>query len=130
MLHSPRNSGRGTQLARAVYHSRFSLCSQIYSRESYFSLNGNREERLNHFRACKKAYKFYALGHLFLFSPPYQRKMVASVELWPFSSLYEVNFIVSDECIEMDVPHKVSKCCFLEAAPEWTKNGSNFCKYM
>lgn len=35
--------------------------------------------------------------------------MVVSVELWPFSSLYEVNLVVSDECIEMDVPHKVCK---------------------
>lgn len=129
MLHSPLNSERGTRLARAVYHSRFSLCSPIYSRESYFTLKDSREERLNHFRACKKTHRFYALGGLFLFSPDYQRKMVVSVELWPFSSLYEVNFIVSDKCIEMGVPHKVGKCCFLEAAPEGTKNGSNFCKY-
>lgn len=129
VLHSPWNTGRGTQLARAISHSRVSLCSQIYSRETYFSLNDNREERLNCFRPCKKIYRFYPLGCLFLFSAGYQKEMVVSVGWWPFSNLYELNLVASDECIEMDVPHKVCRHCFSEADPEGTKNSSNLCKY-
>lgn len=80
MLHSPWNAGRGTQLARAIYHSKFTRCSQIYSRESFLNLNDKKEEKLNHFRACREIHRFYPLGCWFLFSPGYQRKMVVSVE--------------------------------------------------
>lgn len=129
MRHSPWNSGAETQLARAICCPSDSLCSPVYPRESYFGLTDNRGERLNCCRDCKKIHGFYSLGCLFLFSPGYRWKKVVSVEWWPFSSLYEVNLVVSDECIEMDVHHKDHGCYFSEVTPEGTWNSSNLFEY-